>query len=199
MSRANRFDRGDFDARYEADAPQTPDGAVQSSVPPSMPMPLAPQPVRSRGAAWPIVRPQLLRVGESVLANRDGKGRPHKGIDLFADAGTDVRSATDGLVLRVVDGRKGQTVAQRRAGLFVDVRGEGALVYRYLHLGAARVEPGQIVTQGTVLGQVATAFTSGLRETPHLHFEIRQGDYDSVKQDYGRPVDPTRLLPPLRA
>lgn len=199
MSRANRFDRGGFEARYESDAQPASDGAVQSSEPPSMQTLSAPQSVRSRGAAWPIVRAQLQRVGESVLANRDGKGRPHKGIDLFADAGTDVRSATNGQVLRVVDGRKGQTVTQRRAGLFVDVRGEDALVYRYLHLGAARVEPGQIVTQGTVLGQVAASFTSGLRDTPHLHFEIRQGDYDSTKKDYGRPVDPTRLLPPLRA
>lgn len=199
MSRASRFDRGDFDARYESDAPPVSDRGAQLSEPQSMVSLSAPQTMRSRGAAWPIVRAQLLRVGDSVVQNRDGKGRPHKGVDLFASAGTEVYSATNGKVLRVVEGRNGQTASQRRAGLFVDVQGEDALVYRYLHLGDARVKPGQTVTQGTVLGLVAAPFTSGLRETPHLHFEIRQGDYSSVTRDYGRPVDPTRLLPPLRA
>ena len=195
MSRANRFDRGDFETRYANDETQTPDASPVST--PSMA--IAPATPSARGAAWPIRGAQLERVGESVLKDRDGKGRPHKGIDLFAAAGSDVLSSTDGLVLRVVDGRNGETVAQRRAGLFVDVRSGDGFIYRYLHLGVAQVTQGQSVTQGSVIGKVAAAFTSGLRGAPHLHFEIRQGDYDSDKQDYGRPVDPARRLPPLRA
>ena len=147
---------------------------------------------------WPITRNQLRRVGESVLADRNGKGRPHKGIDLFADADTEVRAACRGRVLRVVDGRKSPVISQRRAGLFIDVRGDDSLIYRYMHLGDARVAPETAVEQGAVLGTVAEAFTSGLAETPHLHFEIRQGDFDRSQQDYGTPVDPLRLLPPLR-
>lgn len=191
MSRSDRFDRGDFETRYGEAAPMQP-GPVAP--------PLIAQTERAaRGAIWPIAQAQLQRVGESVLADRDGKGRPHKGLDLFADAGTTVLSATDGEVLRVVDGRKGDNKAQRRAGLFVDVRGADARVYRYLHMGDARVERGQHVAQGTPLGTVAAPYTSGLRAAPHLHFEIREGDFDSSRQDYGRPVDPRRVLPPLRA
>ncbi len=108
-------------------------------------------------------------------------------------------AAQHGRVLRVVDGRRGKIASQQRAGLFIDVLGSDALVYRYLHLGEARVRSSQTVSQGTVLGTVATAHTSGLREAPHLHFEVRQKDVDRSRKDYGTPVDPLRLLPPLRA
>jgi murein DD-endopeptidase MepM/ murein hydrolase activator NlpD len=207
MSRADRFDRGDFEVRYTEIRPATTEATAPASaaspapvVPPAEPGPAAPvrasKPVRSRALVWPIAREHLKRVGESVLADRNGHGRPHKGIDLFADAGTEVLAARGGQVLRVVDGRHGSSTAQRRAGLFVDVRGGDARVYRYLHLGETRVAPGASIKQGAVLGTVAAPHTSGLADTPHLHFEVRQGDYDRKQQDYGVPIDPLRLLPP---
>ena len=148
---------------------------------------------------WPIARAELQRVGESVLADRNGQGRPHKGIDLFAEAGTQVRAASEGKVLRVVDGRHSAQEAQRRAGLFLDVKGRDALVHRYLHLAESRVAPGALIQQGTVLGIVAAPHTSGLAHAPHLHFEVRQGDFDRARKDYGAPLDPLRMLPPLHA
>jgi len=202
MSRSDRFDRGDFGARYARPEPIAADSAVKPSASFLEPRPETPSsatvalPYRVR---WPIARAQLHRVGQSVLADRNGQGRPHKGIDLFADAGTEVLAAQQGHVLRVVDGRSGKRASQQRAGLFIDVLGRDTLVYRYLHLGEARVRSGQTVGQGAVLGTVAAAHTSGLRETPHLHFEIRQKDVDRSREDYGTPVDPLRLLPPLRA
>ena len=36
--------------------------------------------------AWPMPLGSLRSVGQSVLADRDGSGRPHYGIDLFAPA-----------------------------------------------------------------------------------------------------------------
>lgn len=202
MSRSDRFDRGDFGARYARPEPIAADSVVKPSAPVLAPPaeaasqePGAP----AYRAHWPIARAQLHRVGQSVLADRNGRGRPHKGIDLFADAGTEVLAAQHGRVLRVVDGRSGKIASQQRAGLFIDVLGSDALVYRYLHLGEARVRSGQTVRQGTVLGTVATAHTSGLREAPHLHFEVRQKDVDRSRKDYGTPVDPLRLLPPLRS
>ncbi len=188
MSREERFDREDFAARYPARTEGRPLEAARPSVsvaPPSR--------------IWPIARAQVQRAGQSVLADRNGKGRPHKGIDIFAAAGTAVLSACEGEVLRVVDGRQGHTTSQQRAGLFVDIRGSAGWIYRYLHLGSARVQAGKKVACGDALGTVAPAYTSGLSEAPHLHFEIRQGDFDSRKKDYGRPVDPLRWLPPLRA
>ena len=192
MSREDRFDRADFESRYG--------GRVATSVD----MPATVDGLASRGTSathlvWPIARAHLRRVGESVLADRNGQGRPHKGIDLFADAGTQVFAAQGGQVVRVVDGRQSQSAAQRRAGLFVDVRGNDALIYRYLHLGSARVEAGASIRPGAGIGTVAAPHTSGLAETPHLHFEVRSGDFDRSKQDYGSPLDPLRLLPSLRA
>lgn len=192
MSRADRFDRADFETRYTEPArPPTPPTPAKETAPhPTLPGP-------ERGVMWPIAPEKLQRVGESVLAHRKGTARPHKGIDLFADPGTEVRAARGGSVLRVVDGRNAKGESLRRAGLFVDVRGTDALVYRYLHLHDVRVEKGTTVWAGTVLGRVAPAHTSGLADAPHLHFEIRQGDYDRGRKDYGPPVDPLRLLPPL--
>lgn len=211
MSRADRFDRADFEARYATPDPVATDEPVDPAAPaaalPMLEAPIAPKPAsasmntpsKARRAIWPIAREHVQRVGDSVLADRNGRGRPHKGVDIFAEAGTSVIAARGGQVLRVVDGRQTKTVSQQRAGLFIDVRGGDALVYRYLHLGESRVVPGASIKQGTVLGTVAAAHTSGLAETPHLHFEIRQGDYEQTRQDYGLPLDPRRLLPPLRA
>ena len=206
MSRADRFDRGDFEVRYAQLRPaldmptRVPDSAGRALASASVAPPsVAATPTSGQPVQWPIARPQLKHIGESVLADRNGHGRPHKGIDLFADAGTEVRAASAGDVLRVVDGRHSGRDAQRRAGLFVDVRGTNALVYRYLHLGEARVKAGASVQPGTVLGTVAAPHTSGLAKAPHVHFEVRQGDYDSKRRDYGMPVDPLRILPSLRA
>lgn len=192
MSRADRFDRADFETRYEERASTAAAESAQAT------MPASPAAQTSR-LIWPIARNRLRRIGESVLEDRNGKGRPHKGIDLFADARTAVLAAQGGQVLRVVDGRHSASATQRRAGLFVDVQGDDALIYRYLHLGDARVKSGASIQQGAVIGTVAAPHTSGLAETPHLHFEVRNGDFDRSQQDYGRPVDPLRLLPSLRA
>ncbi|MFO0576112.1 MAG: M23 family metallopeptidase [Polyangia bacterium] len=133
------------------------------------------------------------------MDDRDGNGRPHKGIDIFAPAGAEVLAARAGTILRVIDGRQGTTSGRRRAGLFIDLRGSDDLIYRYLHLGATTVQKGDAVRQGAVLGTIAPPFTSGLDEAPHLHFEVRQGDYQRVREDYGLPIDPRRLLPALRS
>lgn len=146
---------------------------------------------------WPI-EPHL-HIGQSVLTDRDGTGRPHHGVDLFAEAGTPVRAAQGGRVLRVIDGRGSKQSHLRRAGLFVDVQGEDDYVYRYLHLAEARVAAGQRIKKGVLLGTVAAPFTSGLRNAPHLHFEVRLGDYSRETRSYGAAVDPLLLLPPRRA
>ena len=145
---------------------------------------------------WPLADMRSTAVGSSVMPDRHG--RAHKGVDLFAPAGAQVLASMGGQVLRVVDGRKSQRPMLHRAGLFVDVRGTDALLYRYLHLGAATVVPGTTIEQGAVVGTVAAARTSGLGDAPHLHFEIRRSDYSSTEQDYGSPINPLRLLPPIQ-
>lgn len=150
---------------------------------------------RTRSATWPIAPGKLLRVGQSVLMDRNGTGRPHKGIDLFAEPGTPVLAASAGDVLRVIDGQAREGQRMQRAGLFLDIRGVDGLIYRYLHLGDASVQPGQRIAQATVLGHVASAHQSGTGQASHLHFEVRRSDYDWRRKDYGEPVDPLSVLP----
>ncbi len=152
---------------------------------------------RSDGPLWPVPPSQVQRTGDTITPDRDGHGRPHRGLDIFAEAGTVVLAALDGLVARVVDGRFSQSESTRRAGLFVDVRGSDGRVYRYLHLGESMVRKHQSLRRGERIGVIAAPFTSGLSAQPHLHFEIRETDFHNGT--YGPEVDPLRLLPALRA
>lgn len=188
MSRADRFDRADFRADLEP----------QPAEPSTDPSPARQEaPTGSAKPIWPIADVKSATIGSSVMPDRNG--RPHKGVDLFTSAGAQVLASMGGQVLRVVDGRKSQRSLLRRAGLFVDVRGSDSLLYRYLHLGAASVLPGAAIAQGAVVGTVAAAHTSGLGEAPHLHFEIRRSDYNGRDRDYGSPINPLRLLPPIQS
>lgn len=151
------------------------------------------------GPAWPIDPALITETGDTVTADRNGKGRPHKGLDIFAPAGCRIRAAQRGIVIRVVDGRTSERSSTQRAGLFVDVMGVDGFVYRYLHLGEVMVARRQLLQVGAAIGHLAVAYTSGLAERPHLHFEIRAADSTAVRGDYGAPINPLRLLPPIAA
>ena len=139
--------------------------------------------------AWPIARTEIKRVGDQVMELRPKTGKPHKGVDLFAPPGTPITAARSGRVKRVVDGRNSSREAAKLAGLWVDVE-VGQQIDRYLHLGEAKVVAGQKIKRGELVGIVAEAGTSGTGEGPHLHFEVRAGDYTSDRQDYGTPINP---------
>lgn len=143
---------------------------------------------------WPIPPSLILDVGETVKAVRAHKPQPHKGVDIHCAAGTPVLSAEDGVVVAVVDGRRSRDPKRRAAGLFVDVK-SSRYVCRYLHLGEVFVFVQQPALVGDALGTVASAFTSGLAERPHLHFEVRH----LADVGYGAPLDPLRLLPTRRS
>lgn len=175
-SRSDSFDRADFERVRGTPAPAE---AETRSAPSA----------RTPRYLWPVENP---KIHQSVLRDRDGKGTPHKGVDLLVHAGSTVRAARGGLVLRVVDGRGSTDEGRRKAGLFVDVRADDARIHRYLHLGTASVRAGQQVAKGATIGTVAPANTSGTGKAPHLHFEIRESDWH--QGDYGKPVDPLSLL-----
>ncbi|MGH8853389.1 MAG: M23 family metallopeptidase [Telluria sp.] len=126
--------------------------------------------------AMPVngVRPAALR--DTWHASR-GEGRRHEGIDIFAPRGTAVRSATEGIVLRLGSNRLG--------GQVVWVLGPGGQRHYYAHLAHyADVAAGMRIEQGRVLGYVGN--TGNARTTPpHLHY----GVYGA-----GGPVNPYPLL-----
>src|ERR1043165_7886504 len=114
MSRGNRFDRGDFESRYprqDTTPVAVPTGPSAGVAAESLSKSSADQ---SKGpqVSWPIDKALIRRVAQSVLTDRNGKGRPHKGIDIFAPAGTPVLAAKGGRILRVVDGRSGASTSQ---------------------------------------------------------------------------------------
>lgn len=156
------------------------------------------QSILGGGIAWPISVRLITRVGDSVTDRRPGSGRPHRGIDIFAAAGSDVLSAGAGKVSRIVDGRFSAEEHRKRAGLYIDIVGTGGLVFRYLHLGSAYVRVGDSVSRGLRIGDVGPAYTSGASD-PHLHFEIRMplgGSSKKLPDGYGQPIAPDRILPP---
>jgi murein DD-endopeptidase MepM/ murein hydrolase activator NlpD len=127
-------------------------------------MRLASMPV-PENVAMPVsgVRPQGLR--DTWHGPRSG-GRKHEGIDIFARRGTEVRSATEGIVLRVGNNSLG--------GRVVWVFGPGAQRHYYAHLDRfAEVSAGMRVGAGTVLGYVGTTGNAA-GTPPHLHYGIYQ-------------------------
>lgn len=93
-----------------------------------------------------------------------GKSVTHKGVDIFAAKGTDVTSATPGLVL--YDGTYG------RGGNVVFVLGPKWRVHYYAHLDAISTHILAPVGHGTVIGTVGTT-GNAQGKPPHLHYSIR--------------------------
>jgi murein DD-endopeptidase MepM/ murein hydrolase activator NlpD len=98
----------------------------------------------------------------------------HTGVDLAAPQGTEVFSATSGVVSAGYD--------SAGAGNFVAIQFDRRTRILYCHLSAFRVKSGQHVEPGQVIGLVGA---TGLATGPHVHFEI------DVR---GVPVDPSVWL-----
>ena len=94
----------------------------------------------------------------------------HKGLDIAAPAGMEVRAALDGeVVYSGYEPSYGNTVV---------VQHSGGLQTRYAHLGGINVRKGTLVSAEQVLGSVGS---SGRSTGPHLHFEVLR---------WGKPVNP---------
>ena len=195
MSRADRFDRSDFDV---ADAPENgrADAPAAEAVTAAAELTVLAD-VTPRWM-WPINPAHILSLEDSVLANRPEKNRPHDGLDIYAPPGTRIYAASSGTVVQVKDGRQSKKAKTRAAGLFVDVLTDPdpvgrQYIQRYLHLATVRDINKQRLALGSPIGELAPPHTSGLAGRSHLHFEVR-----AVRKEggYGPPLDPLRFLPP---
>ena len=108
----------------------------------------------------------------SGFGNRSG-GR-HAGIDILAPAGTEVVAASSGIA-EYSGGKRGYGRA-----VILD-HGDG-ITTLYGHLATIRVQSGETVPVGAVIGTVGR---SGNATTYHLHFELRVD---------GEAVDPVPYL-----
>jgi murein DD-endopeptidase MepM/ murein hydrolase activator NlpD len=120
---------------------------------------------------WPV-NPKQASV--SAAFGPRGNGSWHQGIDLSAPKGTPVRATADGRV--VVAERKGAW------GRMVLIDHGNGYETRFAHLKRIKVERGEKVRRGEVVGTVGE---SGNATGPHLHYEVLIS---------GTPVDPRPFM-----
>lgn len=112
----------------------------------------------------PVAASAKQHIGSFFGDARDGGGRRHEGIDIFASRHTPVVAAADGVVGRVGDNRLGGKVVWMRP------KDHPVNLY-YAHLDSQLVTFGQTVRRGDTLGLMGN--TGNARTTPpHLHFGI---------------------------
>jgi murein DD-endopeptidase MepM/ murein hydrolase activator NlpD len=114
----------------------------------------------------PIRKVKTGQIGDTWHATRSGQ-RQHEGQDIFAPRGSEILSATEGIVVRIGENNLG--------GRTVSVLGAGGRIYYYAHLEdyAPGLAVGDRVGTATVLGHVGTS--GNARGTPpHLHFGVYQ-------------------------
>ena len=117
-----------------------------------------------RLATTPSIAPTKGIMGSGYANRRDpftGQREFHAGLDIVANAGTEVYATADGVVTRAARlGSYGRAV-------FVS-HGNG-FATRYAHLSSVNVKSGQRVKRGDLLGRVgATGRAMGF----HLHYEV---------------------------
>jgi len=118
---------------------------------------------------WPV-RGKM----SSHFGHRNGRG--HDGIDIPAKPGTPIVAAAAGRVIHSGSGLGDY-------GRVVIVKHEGYYSTVYAHNRRNRVEKGDFVEKGEVIGEVGS---SGNASGPHVHFEVRRNR---------EPVDPLLFLP----
>ena len=91
--------------------------------------------------------------------------RVHDGMDIAADAGTEVCAAADGTVYTVYD--------DETMGMTVVIRHDGGYTTSYASLASdVSVEPGDTVTAGQVIGCVGTTALLESALPEHVHFSV---------------------------
>lgn len=121
-----------------------------------------------------LTETNLIKPFEGVVAQRYHAF--HRGLDVLAPIGTEIRPIANGRVVEASMGRLGW------GNTVVVDHGDG-LKSRYAHLGDIKVIEGEVIEKSYPLGTVGmTGWTTG----PHLHLEIYEN---------GRTIDPLAVLP----
>ena len=146
--------------------------------------PVVPPPGDLREQLSPVARRTFLlpvrgKVGSSFRQRKSGF---HRGLDILAPDGSEVRASEFGLVLYAGNRLRGY------GNVIVLDHGEG-ITTLYGHLDEFRVESGDAVAAGQVIGTVGR---TGNATTSHLHFEIRLEDEALDPEIHLRGDDATR-------
>lgn len=98
----------------------------------------------------------------------------HKGVDFKAPIGTPIIATADGVVKSVIYDKKGY-------GKYVIIAHGNMYETLYAQLSAFKVEQGQEVKQGDIIG---LSGSSGSSTGPHLHYEIRKSGVSVNPAEY---------------
>ncbi|HEX6334006.1 MAG TPA: M23 family metallopeptidase [Flavisolibacter sp.] len=101
---------------------------------------------------------------QSFWAYPWGRSVTHKGVDIFARRGTNVRSATAGIVLF--------SGVNKIGGNVVLVLGPKWRIHYYAHLDSIKAGRFSILSRDEVIGTVGTT-GNAVGKPPHLHYTIR--------------------------
>ena len=152
--------------------PGQPTASAQAAPPPQATKP--PPPRTGKGFEWPVQGRIIGRYGTGP------NGTHNDGINIAAKPGEAVRAADAGVVAYAGNELRGY-------GNLVLIKHSGGYMTAYAHNSKLLVKRGEVVKRGQ---EIAKAGATGTVDTPQVHFEIRQGT---------RAIDPTSLLPSLRA
>ena len=107
--------------------------------------------------------------GELVKSVTLGVWKTHDGADILCDAGTDVKSMSDGIVKEIKD--------DPLWGVCVTVEQSNGLDVCYCGLAKElSVKAGQELKQGEIIGKTGDTNQCEILQKPHLHIEVRDGD-----------------------
>lgn len=113
---------------------------------------------------WPV---------DGKISSPFGKWRgkhKHEGIDIPMPAGTPIRAAKNGTVIRTGNN---STMGFRGYGNFIMLDHGGNVRTFYAHCSRVAVAEGQKIMQGQIIGYVGS---TGRSTANHLHFEVRIND-----------------------
>mgnify|MGYP004519752815 CR=1 FL=1 len=122
---------------------------------------------------WPVDSTNITSHYGGRNAPTAGASTQHKGTDIGAPEGADVYAAETGKVVRVE--------YNSARGNYIDVDHGNGYKTRYQHLSATKVNVGDMVKKGQVIGAVGS---TGISTGPHLHFEVLYNDENLGPEDF---------------
>ncbi len=131
--------------------------------------------------ASPVEGEVSLGFGKTYISLEDNRTPvDHRGLDIKALKGAPVKASGDGVVVEATKRLPGK----ESYGTTVVIDHGHGLLSRYAHLDSYKVQIGQKVKKGDVIGAVGD---TGRVTGPHLHFEVLK---------HGKPVDPSVATAP---
>ncbi len=144
---------------------------IQETDTPTAPSPIfgtLVRPKTSVGDSSDFIRPIEIGIGRLSQGMHDKWA-----IDIAAPIGTPILASSSGTVILVKP-----TGYNGGYGKYVAIEHEGGIQTLYAHMTSTKVEIGEVVTQGQIIGLVGS---TGRSTGPHVHYEVRGAPNNCLK------------------